>query len=197
MKKKTRKIYTKKHFNSNEGMLTTIWGPSLWHLLHTISFNYPVKPTCEDKKNYKNFIFQLRYILPCKYCRINIVKNLKKHPLTSKNLRNRETFSRWMYELHEVVNKMLKKKSGLSYSDVRERYEHFRSRCTLSKRKKKKVKKVKKGKRTRKKEKGCVEPLYGEKSKCILHIVPSKKKCKTFKIDNKCVKKRSLKNRSK
>jgi hypothetical protein len=28
---------------------------------------------------------------------------------------------------------MLKKKSGLTYCDVRERYEHFRSRCTEEK----------------------------------------------------------------
>ena len=28
-------------------MLTSVWGPSLWHSLHTISFNYPVKPTKE------------------------------------------------------------------------------------------------------------------------------------------------------
>ena len=34
-------------------MLTSVWGPSLWQYLHTMSFNYPVKPTKEDKKNYK------------------------------------------------------------------------------------------------------------------------------------------------
>ena len=31
-------------------MLTTVWGPSMWHYLHTMSFNYPVKPTSLDKK---------------------------------------------------------------------------------------------------------------------------------------------------
>ena len=38
-------------------------------------------------------------------------------------------------------------------------------------------------------EKGCTEPLLGEKSKCVLQIVPDKKKCDTFQIDEKCVKK--------
>ena len=42
-------------YNSGEGMLTSVWGPSMWHTLHTISFNYPVNPTEEDKKNYKIF----------------------------------------------------------------------------------------------------------------------------------------------
>jgi hypothetical protein len=43
-------------------------------------------------------------------------------------MKNRESFSRYVYELHELVNKMLNKKSGLKYCDVRERYEHFRAR---------------------------------------------------------------------
>ena len=59
-------------------MLTTVWGPSLWHTLHTISFNYPVKPTLQDKKNYKRFIMNLRYVLPCKYCRMNFKKKFKR-----------------------------------------------------------------------------------------------------------------------
>ena len=43
-------------------------------------------------------------------------------------MKNRFTFSKYIYDLHEIVNKMLKKKSNLSYCDVRERYEHFRAR---------------------------------------------------------------------
>ena len=51
-------------------------------------------------------------------------------PLKSCHLKNREAFSRYVYNLHELVNKKLKKKSGLTYCDVRERYEHFRARCS-------------------------------------------------------------------
>ena len=46
---KTKKYIEKKDYSSSEGMLTSVWGPSLWHTLHTISFNYPVKPTKEQK----------------------------------------------------------------------------------------------------------------------------------------------------
>merc|ERR1712098_204379 len=104
-------------------MLTSVWGPPLWHALHCISFNYPVKPTKQDKKKYKKFITQLKFILPCKYCRLNFKKNLRTLSLTDKALKNRNTFSRWMFNMHELVNKMLGKKSGLKYCDVRERYE--------------------------------------------------------------------------
>jgi hypothetical protein len=61
---------------------------------------------------------------------------------------------------------MLKKKSGLTYCDVRERYEHFRSRCTEEKPIIAKFKESDKPD----KEKGCTEPLYGKKAKCIIKI---------------------------
>ena len=52
---KGKKKYDKEDYSSGDGMLTTIWGPSMWHYLHTMSFNYPVKPTTDDKTNYRNF----------------------------------------------------------------------------------------------------------------------------------------------
>ena len=57
-------------------------------------------------------------------------------------MKNRESFSRFIYNLHESVNIMLNKKSNLSYEEVRDFYEHFRADC--SKMKKDKTKKIKK-----------------------------------------------------
>lgn len=187
--KTVKVIYSDKDYNSNDGMLTSVWGPSAWHLLHTMSFNYPVKPTCDQKRHYKNFILSLKYTLPCGKCRINLSKNFKKLPLTDKDLESRNNFSLYIYNLHELVNKMLGKESGLSYETVRERYEHFRARCTKTIKEIKQLKKIDT-------DKGCVEPLYGEKSKCVLQIVPQTKKCSSFQIDNKCIKKRfTIKNK--
>ena len=150
---KTRKqrIFTRKDYNANDGMISSVWGPPMWHYLHTMSFNYPVEPTLEDKKHYRDFILNLRYVLPCKYCRMNLKTNLKQLPLTMDVMKNRDTFSRYVYELHELINKMLHKKSNLSYCDVRERYEHFRARCTDEK---PKLFKFKKNLTKKKKEKG-------------------------------------------
>ena len=180
-----RNIFTKKQYNSGDGMITSIWGPSMWHYLHTMSFNYPVKPTLENKKYYKEFLLNLQYTLPCKYCRINLKNNFKVHPLKSCHLKNRDSFSRYIYTLHEIVNKMLKKKSGLTYCQVRERYEHFRSRCTKDEQQQKLFKFTK---NKTKKEKGCTEPLYGKKAKCVLNIVPQSVRIKTLKIDKTCMK---------
>lgn len=178
--KKTKRIYDTKHYKSGDGMLTTVWGPSLWHFLHTMSFNYPVKPTNAEKKNYMNFIKSLRHILPCKYCRINLKQNFKHTPITMACMKNRETFSMYIYNLHETINKMLNKKSGLTYEDVRERYEHFRARCKTKKNKLFKFKKTKK-------HLGCTEPIHKVKSKGVVKIVPQNEKCESLQIDNKCV----------
>tara|TARA_B110001450_G_C17459881_1_gene415749 strand:+ start:29 stop:643 length:615 start_codon:yes stop_codon:yes gene_type:complete len=195
-KKKTSKIYDKDDFSSGDGMLTSVWGPSLWHYLHIMSFNYPSNPSKKDKKCYKQFIYNLKSVLPCKYCRLNLCKNLKTLPLEKKDLKNRLAFSKWVYNLHEHINKMLGKKSGLTYEKVRERYEHFRARCTIDIDKKSKlirIKETKKKKKTRKKEKGCEEPLYGKKSKCIIKIVPKENKVPTFQMDERCKKTRKVK----
>ena len=184
---KTKKKYTftKNNYISGDGMQTNIWGPAAWHFIHTISFNYPVEPTQENKKHYREFVLNLKNVLPCKYCRINLANNFKKKPLQMCHMKSRETFSRYIYELHETVNKMLNKKSNLTYCDVRERYEHFRSRCSDEK---PKVFTFKKSNTRRKKEKGCTEPLYGKKAKCIINIVPQENKSATFQMDKKCIK---------
>lgn len=171
-------IFNEKDYNSGDGMLTSVWGPAAWHFLHTISFNYPVHPTKTQQREYRSFILSLQNVLPCKYCRENLKKNMKQYPLTMKHMKSRYTFSKYIYELHEIINKMLGKTSNLTYEQVRERYEHFRSRCSSKKTRK------------RGKERGCTTPLKGRKSKCIIRIVPSKSKFKTFTIQPSCYTKR-------
>ena len=185
--KTKKRTYSNEDYASSDGFLTSVWGPMLWSYLHTMSFNYPVNPTSEDKRHYRDFIINLQYVMPCKYCRMNIKKNFKQLPLNMSYMKNRDTFSKYVYDLHEVVNKMLKKKSGLSYDEVRDRYENFRSRCTDEKLKLFSFKKVIKSKKNQK-EKGCTEPLYGKKSKCVIKIVPQEEKQDTFQMDKKCIK---------
>jgi len=188
MKNKTKKnksmknrLFTDVEYNSNDGFLTKIWGPSCWHFLHTMSFNYPIHPTKEQQLKYRESILSLGHILPCGKCRENLAKNFKKLPLTMKDMKNRDAFSRYIYNLHEVVNTMLCKKSNLTYEDVRERYEHFRSRCSTKKHRK----------TGRKPEKGCTEPIYSnKKSKCVLRIVPDNTKCQSLEIDKECLMKK-------
>lgn len=169
-------IFTEDDYNSNDGMLTTVWGPPTWFSLHNISFNYPVEPSDEVKKWHYMYWISLGNVLPCGACRENFKKNLKILPLTDERLKNRESFSRYVYEFHELVNKALGKESGLSYQDIRDRYEGFRARCISEN----------KTEITDKKETGCTVPLYGKKSKTSLLIVPREEKYIDFAIHPEC-----------
>lgn len=183
-------IFTKKDYNSSNGMQSSVFGPPIWHTLHIISFNYPVNPTDLDKEHYTNFILSFEHVLPCIYCRINYKKNLESAKFNPSVMKNRESFSRFIHRLHNCVNETLGKKIKISYEEVRDRYEHFRSRCTETE----DSDKIIKQQLIDKNEKGCNDSLYGTKSKCIIQIVPKTSKSETFKMNPKCkAKKKSLK----
>ena len=96
----SNKIFNENDYNSGDGMLTSVWGPPLWHALHTMSFNYPIKPSKEQKQHYQDFFNNLKNVLPCRYCRDNYILNLEKYPINSKFLKNRESFYKWLYNIH-------------------------------------------------------------------------------------------------
>jgi len=159
MSTSSNNIFNEDDLKSNDGMLTSIWGPMLWIFLHIISFNYPVQPTPEMQKNYKQFFDSLQFILPCSYCRDNLPHNYQATSYGPSVFENRFTLSRWVYNLHQHVNQMLHKSFTLSYEEIQQKYENFRARCGLQN--KKNIK-----------EKGCTQPIRGKKSKCILNIIP-------------------------
>lgn len=161
-------------YSSDNGFLVSVWGPPLWHFLHTISFNYPVNPTKEDKKNYKSFVKYLSKILPCGKCRINFKHNFKKVPLRDQDLENRDAFSRWIFRFHNEVNKATGKVQEPSYTDIRERYEFYRAKCSRKK------------PRSSKYEPGCKDPANHVKSKCILAILPQSEPVPSLVIHPKC-----------
>tara|TARA_A100001015_G_C14934910_1_gene690019 strand:+ start:912 stop:1439 length:528 start_codon:yes stop_codon:yes gene_type:complete len=167
-----KKTFSSQDYNSPDGMLTSIWGPPMWHALHTISFNYPINPIKDDKTTYYNYFKSLQGVLPCKYCRDNLKDNYKKLSLNKSVFKNRDTLSRFVYNLHEMVNKRLGKISNLTYTQVRDRYENFRARCIDNK--------------NSKLEKGCTNSLYGIKGKCVMDIVPKSSQRKTLNIHSSC-----------
>jgi hypothetical protein len=176
LKNGTRK-FTRKDYNSKNGFITGSWGPLLWTILHIMSFNYPNKPTLDDKEHYMNFILSLKYVLPCGKCRENLTKNFEKLPLTLSDMKNRETFSRYIYNLHNVVNQMLDKYNPLTYQDVRDRFEQFRAQCS------------KKEKKEKNKESGCLTNLHNVvKSKCVIKYVPDTDQTESLIIDERCLK---------
>ena len=187
----------KSDYENDNGMLTTVWGPSLWHSIHTITFNYPVRPTKQEQDDYYKFIMSLEKVLPCKYCRENFSKNMravnkrKRTTLKRALARGRAGFSRYMYDFHNEVNVMLGKPITLTYKQVKERYENFRARCTLKK-SEAEMQQCKRNIKRMKRERGCTESLYGMKSRCVIVTLPADgPKCDSFMMDDKCRLKRA------
>ena len=173
MEKKIYKpVFKKENYCSNDGFSTMIFGQILWFQLHLISFNFPVNPTLEQKKNYYDYVNLLqKSIIPCKVCRDNLKNNLKSCKWGMNKLKNRNTFSKFIYDLHNKVNIMTgKPKYDKTYEEVRDIYENFRAKTPIH----------------HKKEKGCTKQIYGKTSKCLIKIVPKTSKQKSS-INEKCL----------
>jgi len=102
-------------------MNQNIWGPHLWFSLHTMSFNYPLKPTEKDKDEYKNFFINLQNVIPCSVCKKNYIRHLNEHPIKD-YLNTRKFLVYWVIDMHNMVNAEIGKKI-LSYEIVLKKYE--------------------------------------------------------------------------
>lgn len=69
-----------------------------------ITYGYPLNPTDLDKLHYYEYIMAMQYVLPCSKCRKHMAEYLKKYPLTSEVLANRDSLVKWGIDFHNVVN---------------------------------------------------------------------------------------------
>ena len=82
------------------------WGPHAWKFIHIVALAYPVKPTLEDKQNYKRFYTTIGDIIPCAHCREHYKEHLVKNPITDDVLTNRKKLLNWTIDIHNEVNKL-------------------------------------------------------------------------------------------
>tara|TARA_B100001996_G_C18383634_1_gene486329 strand:- start:179 stop:661 length:483 start_codon:yes stop_codon:yes gene_type:complete len=148
---------------NKNGFQTKIWGPAAWLFLHIISFNYHP----DRKEGYKTFFTSLKHVLPCGACRDNYCKNLEKMPLTNKVLKSRDSFSFWLFKLHNQIqydifiktentnNKPSFKNTKKDFNKVKMFYEEFRASCKQS-------------------TEGCTIPKKGSKKRAKILIIPFK-----------------------
>lgn len=131
----------KPNYNSAEGFNSNVWGPAFWHVLHTISFNYPPpdRLTDQDKVQYYQFVLSLKNVLPCRVCRDNYYNNLKKVGiLITKNrsvikqlpeMKSRSNFSKFLFRLHQEVSRSRGCVLPCTFNEMRDNYETFRAKC--------------------------------------------------------------------
>ena len=98
-------------------MDTRYWGPTGWHLLHSVVSNYPENPTQSTRDNYKIFLHSLPNVLPCIYCRNSCIEYYKKNPLKEKHLNSGLELHKWLYNIHNLVNNKLRKQGLIKFND--------------------------------------------------------------------------------
>jgi hypothetical protein len=145
----------------DQGQNTKVWGPPGWLFLHCIAQNFPWEPDQAKKDSYLKFFRLLGDVLPCRYCRDSYQQFIEE-PCTKLDesvVQNRKTMVKWLYSIHNKVNKKLGVSEVPCLQEVWDRYESFRSQC------KKSPKVVETA------PKGCTEPVKGlTKKKCIIQI---------------------------
>lgn len=114
-------------------MNTKFWGPGAWRFLHTITFNYPVKPTSEQQFFYRQLFTNFGYTLPCKYCRDSYRQFLRELPLEN-YLHTRKALVYWLYMVHNKVNNKLRSQGNKvppdpTFEQVCNYYEKQRADC--------------------------------------------------------------------
>lgn len=112
------------------GIHTNFWGPGAWEFLHSITFNYPIHPTSQEKETTRQFFHLLKYILPCERCRQHYTEGIEKIMPIEPHLKNRDTLSRWLVRFHNIVNKRLGKPI-MSYQSVQEKYQSMQGQCQI------------------------------------------------------------------
>lgn len=128
--------------DSNNGLITKIWGSHAWDFGMSVCFGYPINPTEEQKETYLQFFKSLANVLPCGACRDStnefyLEENTK---LDMSVMESRETLARWFYRLRNRVNKKLGVDYGVDFKEVCYKFESYRARCS-------------------KNEKGCIMPV--------------------------------------
>jgi len=108
-------------------MQTAEWGPPGWHFLHSVTFGYPENPNETEKQNYKNFFDNVQYVLPCKFCKTSYVL-IYKYIDISPYLESRNGLTFWLFIIHNLVNRKLKKKLEV-FENVVVEYENLRAKC--------------------------------------------------------------------
>ena len=97
----------------------SVWGPCLWTTMHAFAYAYPESPTFQERAAAMGFLDSLVHLIPCAECRGHYAENIMKLP---PRVQSRDEFARWVVELHNGVNGMLKKKKASWTPEEAEQY---------------------------------------------------------------------------
>jgi hypothetical protein len=96
-----------------------IWGPQLWELLHKLGYFSDKQPIITEvlrrdtQREIEWLMNNLETIVPCPECRMHIETYRKINPIS-----HGKGLGKWIWDLHESVNKRLGKPAGPAYPDI-------------------------------------------------------------------------------
>jgi len=101
----------------------SVWGPSFWFFLHTLSITYPETPNQVTKRKYYDFYQNLPLFLPSGGSQF--ADMLDTYPVTP-YLDCRESLVRWTIFIHNKYNVLLGKPTMDFMEALDQFYSHFR-----------------------------------------------------------------------
>ena len=108
-------------------MDTGFWSPHAWVFLHAVTAAYPLKPTMDDKKRFKQFFMLLKHVLPCPNCAKHF-SDLSNKIDIDKYLDTRDQLMYWLYLIHSDINQELGKYNP-GFQQVVEYYMAYHTGC--------------------------------------------------------------------
>jgi hypothetical protein len=90
--------------NQGYNKRTEGWGGDFWRVAHSVTFQHPDNPTEEDKRIVRAFFHVFSDVVPCSSCGEHFKQHMIDYPLTDEVLANKENLSRWLHEIHNIVN---------------------------------------------------------------------------------------------
>jgi len=148
--------FEKKMSSSPYGMRTSVWGKAGWVYIGCVARFFPVKdPSRKQKKRYGRFISDMKTILPCGKCQHNMRKHLREINWKVNKmhyLSNRDSYSRLVHQLQNIINQHTGKKPT-DYESWVKVFDSFRATCDP-------------------KDPSCTKDIFAtdEHVSCVLHV---------------------------
>ena len=103
-----------------------IWGEALWKTLHRFSLAYPRnRPSAEQQKAARDFYQSIKYLLPCPFCTLHYSKHFDE-TFNEETVKSRAALVKWVFDLHNAVNKRLGKPiPNITVDDLPRLYNSF------------------------------------------------------------------------
>jgi len=132
-----RKIYELNRMASEKqvefpsmGMRPSVWGPIFWMTMHITTLGYSDFPNDTDKQGAIAFFESLQHTIPCPICKQHYKECLEKYPVRNA-VGSKQTLIRWLFMIHNLVNKELNK-SQISWEEFIRQMTELSNRSAFS-----------------------------------------------------------------